>query len=532
MTDTQDVEFALHPFGDPVKALAEQLVNIADSLIPERPFQPYQREFALEVVVAVLTGASEELTALFARQSGKTETMARLEPVLALFLPSLAKQIPLLEPFKKGIWIGVFAPVKDQASTSFERMTEVMDSKRCMALMRKMGVKIKEQNKSSRVLTNGSFIRIWSASPGSNIESKTLHLAIVEEAQDVNSYKIRKSIEPMLTSTAGTMVLIGTANGFKSLFWETIERNKKLQRKDVQRRLHFEYDWKTVVSFNRRYRSFLNKKVLDRGRGWVESDEFKMAYGCIFILERGQFCSFARFLELENLGSSIPRGPYDANSICLLTVPVVAGIDWGKSSDSTVVTVIARHGSFCHVVDWLEIVGDDYDSQFDSIVAFLARFPTLTLVLAETNGVGDPMTDRLKKAAKIGKVKAKVEGFLASASNNDAGYKNLLIDMVNSNRLLFAADEAARASREYDSFSGQLTDAVKEYKGSILKVCAPTLSGGEGKKAAGENEKHDDYVSSLMIAYWGASKRSGSELYEEFFEGSKKHGGRSKKNAA
>lgn len=521
-------EPTLHPLADPFQAIAEIIVETANGFIPHRPFQPYQREFAFAVVLAVLTQSSEELTALFARQSGKTETLARLEPALAIYLPYLAKHVPALAAFTTGVWIGVFAPVKDQASTSFERMIEVLESPQCMALMRKCGISIVENNKASRKLSNGSFIRIWSASPGSNIESKTLHLAICEEAQDITAYKIRKSIEPMLTSTAGTLIQIGTANGLKSLFWETIERNKKLQYKDSTRKLHFEYDWKTIVKYNSRYRAFLAKKVDDRGRSWVESDEFRMAYGCIFILERGQFLSFARFLELENLGANIPRGPYGIDGKCTLRVSVVAGIDWGKSSDSTVVTIIAKFGDRFQVVDWLELVGDNWNKQFETIIKWLKRFPTLELILAETNGVGSPMTDRLKQAAWDGELSCPVEGFVASESSNDAGYRNLMFDFVGDNRLLFPANEEARKSREYDAFAGQLTDVTKEYKGSLLKVHAPELSSGDGK---GESEKHDDYASSLMIAYWAASKLSTDELYRKFFKRERGNNGNKSHNS-
>ncbi len=520
--------FVIHPQTDVLAALATRLVAIADSIIPDRPFHPYQHEFALAVVTAVITQSSEELTALFARQSGKTETMARVAVTLAVFLPYLAKQLPeQLKTFTKGVWIGVFAPVKDQATTSFERMVEALENKRSMSIVRKMNLAIKEKNKSSRLLTNGSFIRTWSASQGSNIESKTLHLAIVEEAQDVGAYKIRKSIEPMLTSTAGTLVQIGTANGLKSLFYESIERNRKTQHREGTR-LHFQYDWKTIVQNSPNYRSFLNGKIRQRGRGWVETDEFRMAYGCEFILERGQFMSFTRLQALEGIAKDLKlkRGPFDKYGKCTLKVRVVAGIDWGKSSDSTVVTILAKFSDFVCVVDWLELVGDDYDSQYDSIVRYLARFPTLEIVLAESNGVGDSMVDRIKKAASTGHIRAEVSGFVASASSNSEGYKNLMTDMVNANRLLIPEDDK---SREYEKFAEQITDAVKDWRGSILRVKAPE---SQNKSTRTEGDKHDDFVSSLMIAYWAASRMSTSQMFEQFFNEGKLANGNPKKNIA
>jgi hypothetical protein len=496
-------------FGSPddsvLNTLAGHILHIADALMPERPLHAYQREFGRAVSLAVLGGASEEITALFARQSGKTETTARIAAALMILLPSLAQTAPLpLPAFHHGIWLGIFAPVKEQASTSFQRLAEIFLSPRGRLFLAQFGLQPIEDNKAAFILSNGSSVRIASTAPISHIESRTLHLAVVEEAQDVDDLKIRKSIEPMLTATAGTLVLVGTANTRKSLFWESIQNNRKRQYNHPEQRCHFEYDWTTVIQHNSRYRSFLNAKVLTRGRGWLDSDAFRMAYGCEFILERGQFMPLSRLLELEALGRDIERGPYDAYGLCRLSAPVVAGIDWGKSGDSTVATVIARYEEFYRIVDWLELAGDDYDSQFDSLVAFLRRFPTLQRVLSESNGVGDPMTDRLQKAARVGRLNAPTTGFLASEAHNSDGYKNLLIDFVHGNRLHLPANPESRQSREYQRFAEQLTGVVKEWRGSLLKVHAPPKS-------------HDDYVSSLMIAYWAASRTGSGDMFGEFY---------------
>lgn len=487
-------------------ALAGQILHIADALMPERPLHTYQREFGRAVILAVLNGASEEITALFARQSGKTETTARLVAALMILLPALARTAPYpLSTFHHGVWIGIFAPVKEQASTSFQRLAEIFMSLRGRVFLAQFGLQPTEDNKTAFILSNGSSVRIASTAPTSHIESRTLHLAIVEEAQDVDDLKILKSIEPMLTSTAGTLALVGTANTLKSLFWESIQNNRKRQYHHPEQRCHFEYDWTTVIRHNPRYRAFLNAKILSRGRGWLDSDAFRMAYGCEFILEHGQFMSMSRLLELEALGSDIERGPYDSYGLCRLSAPVVAGIDWGKSGDSTVATVIARYEELYRIVDWLELAGDSYDSQFDSLIAFLRRFPTLQRVLSETNGVGDPMTDRLQKAARIGRLSAPTTGFLASEAHNSEGYKNLLIDFVHGNRLYLPANPESRQSREYQRFVEQLTGVVKEWRGSLLKVHAPPKS-------------HDDYVSSLMIAYWAASQTGSGDMFSEFFQ--------------
>jgi hypothetical protein len=496
--------------------------------VPERPLHPYQQEFGRAVIHSTMTGAAREITALFARQSGKTETVARIVVALLILLPALARERTgfsgsghtgssqlraeiafanrfSFSSFLNGVWVGVFAPVKEQAVTAFERLSAIVASQRVQCIFGEFELTLTTHNKNELVLSNGSSVRIASTMPGTHIESKTLHVAIVEEAQDVSAVKIRKSIEPMLTATAGTLVMVGTANTLKSLFWETIQHNRQhAYEHPTQPNNHFQYDWMTVIQHNPRYRAFMNAKVLSRGRGWVDSDAFKMAYGCEFILERGQFMSFERLVELEKMSAQFERGPYDAHGLCKIIASTVAGIDWGKSGDSTVATVIARYDDRYRIVDWLELSGDDYDSQFNSLVGFLRKFPTLKRVLSETNGVGDPMTDRLKKAARVGRLNAQIAGFVASEAHNGDGYKNLMLDFVHGNRLYLPACEESRQSREYTRFVKQLTSVVKEWRGSLLKVHAV-------------GREHDDYVSSLMIAYWAASKTGSPDLFTDFY---------------
>ena len=65
-------------------------------------------------------------------------------------------------------------------------------------------------------LSNGSFLAGQVASKQSKIESKTYDLVIVEEAQDVDDLIVSKSIEPMLSSTAGTLIKVGTTGMTKN----------------------------------------------------------------------------------------------------------------------------------------------------------------------------------------------------------------------------------------------------------------------------------------------------------------------------
>ena len=87
----------------------------------------YQTQFSKRIIRSVLENDGAEITALFSRQSGKTETVAITVGGLMIILPQLAN-MPMfaddsrLKMFKDGMWIGIFAPSLRQAQTTYGRL--------------------------------------------------------------------------------------------------------------------------------------------------------------------------------------------------------------------------------------------------------------------------------------------------------------------------------------------------------------------------------------------------------------------------
>lgn len=80
-----------------------------------RVMYPYQAQFSKRIIRSVLENDGAELTALFSRQSGKTETVAITVGGLMIILPQLANMPmfandPRLQMFKDGFWVGIFCP--------------------------------------------------------------------------------------------------------------------------------------------------------------------------------------------------------------------------------------------------------------------------------------------------------------------------------------------------------------------------------------------------------------------------------------
>ena len=93
-------------------------------------FRPYQRAMSYRVIESLVLNDAEEITGLMARQSGKSEVVATTLAGCMILFPILAKNYPILEQFKDGVWVGLFAPVDEQSDLVFSRIVTRLSSDR------------------------------------------------------------------------------------------------------------------------------------------------------------------------------------------------------------------------------------------------------------------------------------------------------------------------------------------------------------------------------------------------------------------
>lgn len=462
---------------------------------------PYQQQFAKRIIRSVLDGDGDEITALFSRQSGKSETVSTICGGLAIILPILANMPmfindPRLKMFKNGFMIGIFAPTLNQAQIVFGRMKKRMGSKRASEVLSdpEINLSFDVANGQNVILSNNSLISCKSASEGSNIEGDSYMLIIVDEAQDVGNFKYSKSISPMGAFYNATKILIGTATTRKGFFYDSIDRNKK-EYASGGRRNHFEYDWRTVAKYNPNYLKYIEGEKKRLGE---DSDEFQMSYCLKWILSRGMFITSTLFdkLALPELGLV----PSD------LTKSHIAGIDLGKKMDSTVITILevdwdnpvvveeskefgipAYTGYNVTVKYWKEFAGDDWDAQYNQIIDVLNQFKLAKIVIDAT-GVGDAIYDRMRV-----NYSCDVIPFVFSKPAKSDLYKRLNSE-IRAGRVHYPANDETKETREFKKFEQQFLDLEKDYSGQLMVVAHPDVAGA-----------HDDYPDSLALAVWGAN---------------------------
>ena len=451
---------------------------------------PYQEQFSKRVIRSVLENDGEEITALFSRQSGKSETISLTAGGLMIILPQLANMPmfaddPRLKMFKDGMWIGIFAPSQRQAQTTYGRIKARIQSKPAQMILAdpEFNLYFTTSNGQTVSLSNGSFVTAISASDGSNIEGESFKLIICEECQDISNFKIRKSIHPMGAAYNASIVKIGTATTHKGDFYEAIQRNK---RNDAEKkshiRNHFEYDYKVASKYNPNYAKYVEK---EKARLGEKSDEFRMSYCLEWIIERGMFIDIAIF-EPQCGEFTLDRVPYDR------TNTHVAGIDLGGKGDSTIITMVEVNWAVpailesrvneetneeevyeaynTYIKDWHMIENEpDYEQQYPQVCDYLDKWRVARIVCDATREAS--FAHRLKANRR-----EEVIPYIFTTKSKSELYKHLDKE-ISAGRARFCAGDNTRYTKEYHMFLEQMGDLQKGYSGAYMVVSHPDEKG-------------------------------------------------------
>lgn len=471
-----------------VPFLVDKILVFVDFL-SGNPLRPYQRPFSARLIESLLLEDVADITALFSRQSGKSETVCNTVAALMILLPRLAKIYPQyrrIEKFKNGLEVGIFAPVEEQAKTLFGRLVDRLTSEQALEIMQDPEIDDHAIGKSREIRLKKCKSRalMMTANPKAKIESKTFHLIVIDEAQDCDDYIVRKSISPMKAATAGTIVRTGTPNQHKGDFKRQIDLNKRKHANERgARQDHYEADWREVAKWSPAYKKSV---LVDLEKMGEDSDEFQMAYCLKWMLDRGMFTTETRF---EELGDTSMQETVKA----WLQTPVVVGIDPARTTDSTVVTVVwvdwdrpDEFGMYEHrVLNWLELQGMSFEQQYFEIVRFLEPY-NLFAVAVDAQGMGAAVAERLQILLRH--KNCEVLGIASHPSEQNKRWKHLqtLMDRA---KVGWPMGAKVRRLRSFKRFQHQMLEAEKHFQGPNILVRAPEEAGA-----------HDDYVDSLALA--------------------------------
>lgn len=510
-----------------VKQIVDGLLTFREALTG-RPFYAYQQIFAQRVITSLLMGDGASITGLWSRQSGKTTGVGDIGITLAIMLPVLAREFDnvegfdFLKPYREGLRIGIFAPVKDQAGLSYGKMREIAHSDRCVEILNdpELAVTINTSRGDCLSFSHGSLIHAKTASPEARIEGHTYHLIIIDEAQAVDRFKVEKEIEPMRASTNGTMVKIGTAWVSRGGFHSDIEYNVESFRLGGPRN-HFEFDYTIVIAEK------TAAYVKDRNpfhlayEQYVDSQRKKLGEDSLAF--RMNFRLKWQDAQLDAISARALLGAEFPSLILNRLIPKpegflrVAGLDVAKVNDSTVLTIadvdmknpvtVNDEGEYYHkyIVGLFEFQGEfentaKGDGQYQRIAALLMEWG-VRVVCIDATGMGDPIYERFKVLCPD----VDWIAFKYNLAKKSDLFKHFL-DEWDGGRIHIAAGERSKDTPQYQQFFEQHRNLEKEFKGGQYLVChAPQPTSLRTRKLS-DFEYHDDYPNSNALMCWAAKE--------------------------
>lgn len=477
-----------------VDQLLDKLMKLTD-VVSGHPLRKYQRPFARRVWESLIVNDGATITALFARQTGKSETVANVIATAMIILPQLAKVYPdLLRKYAEGVWVGAFAPVDEQADNLFGRIVARLTSDSAQAIMSDPDISAKLDARGRTVyikflnsdapLQDGRghcLVRKTTCHPRATIEGRTYHIILVDECQGADEKVINKSVGPMGAANNATTVYTGTPTYTKGVFYNTIQLNKRTATKRGRRRInHFEVDWREASRENPNYKKFVYGELLKIGE---DSDEFKLSYRLMWLLDKGMFTTSEK---LDNCGDRSAQSLVPAYNLS----PVVVGIDCARKQDRTIVTVIFvdwdhpdELGMYHHrLLNWLDLEGMDWEEQYFRIVEFLGNYRVFKVGI-DSGGVGDVVAQRLRVLMPS----IDVVDFGSSQGEQSDRWKYLR-SLIDRRQIVWPAGSKVRRLKIWKRFRQEMEDLEILFKGPYVLAAAPEI-----------RDAHDDYADSLAI---------------------------------
>lgn len=165
-----------------VAFLVETLLKLS-SVITGIDLFPYQQALQKRVFWSILLNDGATITGLISRQGGKSQTIACTITTLCVVMPSLATLFPeQLGVYKNGFWVGIYAPVAEQAETLYAKVRATAKSTHAQEIYKDPGIDTKLELHGCK-WTNGSYVHRQTASPKAHTESKTWHLCLTGDTE-------------------------------------------------------------------------------------------------------------------------------------------------------------------------------------------------------------------------------------------------------------------------------------------------------------------------------------------------------------
>lgn len=391
------------------------------------------------------------------RRWGKTEAAAIDATTFAITRPGSVQMI--------------VSPTYDQSRLIFdtvERLAMASRVTRCIAKV--------TRTPYPRITIGGSVIMARTADEdGRNLRGHSADRVIVDEAAYVRDSVVTEVIAPMLADRNGRLVMISTPFG-KNHFYRAFQRGREQATGNRQQKGQC-----AAFSFPSWANPHISREYIEAQREEISPRQFSVEYEAQFIDDSS--CVF----PWEDIEAAVVESPKSDEAVeqC-----VVAGIDWARYSDYTVVIAVAVGESGCRVVGIDRFNKMGWDSQISRVTEFL-RAHRVTAALADSTSIGDPLLEQLRARLWESGVDIAVDGYgFTNASKRDL-IEHLALKFAHRS-IAIPRDE--QLLRELQYFEYELTQS-----GNV--------------RMNGRSGIHDDLVIALALACWQSRTASYAGSY-------------------
>ena len=305
----------------------------------------------------------------------------------------------------------------------------------------------------------GGRLGIYTADHDIALRGEAFDLVIVDEAARIREETWTDVIMPTLADCDGRAILVSTPRGH-NWFWREYLRGSI----DNDR----QQSWRAPSANNP---SKAIQGAATRAKELVSERTYRQEWLAEFVEDGGGVFRGVRKCVKEHAVTPVAGLTY------------VIGVDWGRTNDATVFTIIATETmQVVHIAKLLDV---DYARQ----VAQLTHLATIWnpyAIIAETNSMGGPLVESLQRAG------LPVEGFATTAQT-----KLPLIDAL-----------ALAIERQDIGLTNniELLAELEAYESERLPSGVVRFSAPQGM--------HDDHVISLALAYRAARRAGPLVLFE------------------
>lgn len=292
---------------------------------------------------------------------------------------------------------------------------------------------------------------------------------IVDEAAWVPDEAIEQALRPMLATVpngGGQMALISSPRGRQGAFYRAFVRGEREEGTARSVRLPSEQN------------PLIEAEFLDEMRATLSDRAFRAEFGAEFLDSAG-----AVFVEADLVAAICPD---DYGALPLAGITYIAGVDFGRRGDYTVVAVCEARPDGVRLVALARMRGLSWDAQVTKVSDVLEHWNVRDVVCDRT-GVGDAVTEQLGQEVLRRRLRARILEFVFTSASKPPLLDGLAI-ALGRGRVRFPAHPTLLSEMRHFEIVGGPSDRPK------------MAARGDGNPES----EHDDCVCALALAFHAA----------------------------